>query len=100
MSSTASQTRKGSEWLTDWDPEDEQKWNSSLAWRTLTITTFALTLAFSTWFLASAIAPSLTNLGFDLNKTQLYWLVAMPGLAGGALGRAVLQEGDDALRRP
>ncbi len=85
MSSTSTETRKGNEWLTDWDPEDEQKWNSSLAWRTLTITTFALTLAFSTWFLASAIAPSLTNLGFDLNKTQLYWLVAMPGLAGGAL---------------
>ena len=47
--------------------------------------TFALTLAFCTWFLASAIAPNLTNLGFNLDKNQLYWLVAMPGLAGGTL---------------
>ena len=74
-----------SEWLTNWDPENEQSWDSRLAWRTLGITTFALTMAFSTWFLASAFAPILTNLGFDLSKGQLYWLAAMPGLAGGTL---------------
>ena len=85
MTVTTPEARKGNEWLSDWDPEDEASWNSSLAWRTLTITTFALTLAFCTWFLASAIAPTLTNLGFKLDKNQLYWLVAMPGLAGGTL---------------
>lgn len=85
MTVTTPEARKGNEWLSDWDPEDEATWNSSLAWRTLTITTFALTLAFCTWFLASAIAPTLTNLGFKLDKNQLYWLVAMPGLAGGTL---------------
>lgn len=75
--------RKGSEWLADWRPEEE--WQSSIAWRTLIITTFNLTLAFSTWFLASALAPKLQSLGFDLSKDQLYWLAAMPGLAGGTL---------------
>jgi NNP family nitrate/nitrite transporter-like MFS transporter len=85
MTVTTPEARKGSEWLSDWDPEDEATWNSSLAWRTLSISTFALTLAFCTWFLASAIAPNLTNLGFKLDKNQLYWLVAMPGLAGGTL---------------
>jgi MFS transporter, NNP family, nitrate/nitrite transporter len=85
MSVTAPPTRSGKEWLSDWDPEDEAAWNSALAWRTLTITTLALTLAFCTWFLASAIAPTLTNLGFKLDKSQLYWLTAMPGLAGGTL---------------
>ena len=85
MTVTTPEARKGSEWLSDWDPEDEKNWDSALAWRTLTITTFALTLAFCTWFLASAIAPTLSNLGFKLDKNQLYWLVAMPGLAGGTL---------------
>jgi NNP family nitrate/nitrite transporter-like MFS transporter len=85
MSVTAPQTRSGKEWLDNWDPEDAATWDSRLAWRTLWISTFALLLAFSTWFLASAIAPQLTALGFDLSKEQLYWLTAMPGLAGGTL---------------
>ncbi len=85
MTVTTPEARKGNEWLSDWDPEDEKKWDSALAWRTLSLSTFALTLAFCTWFLASAIAPTLTNLGFKLDKNQLYWLVAMPGLAGGTM---------------
>ena len=81
--STAAETRRGSEWLQSWDPENEETWDRRLAWTTLTITTFTLTLCFASWFLASAIAPKLTNLGFDLTQTQLYWLTSMPGLAGG-----------------
>ena len=73
------------EWLDHWDPEDEQGWDRQLAWKTLWITTFTLTMCFASWFLASAIAPKLTNLGFDFTDNQLYWLVAMPGLAGGLL---------------
>lgn len=85
MSSSALDRPRGKEWLTDWDPENAESWDSRLAWRTLGITTFALTMAFSTWFLASAFAPILTNLGYDFSKAQLYWLAAMPGLAGGTL---------------
>ncbi len=81
MSSTAS-PRSG-EWLEAWDPEDEATWDSSLAWRTLWITTFCLTLAFVAWFLPSAIIPKLTALGFTFSKTQLYWMAAMPGLSAG-----------------
>ena len=33
----------------------------------------------------SALAPILNNIGFDLSTSQLYWLTAMPGLAGGSL---------------
>ena len=77
--------KRGKEWLDDWDPENETTWDHKLAWRTLWITTFNLTLAFSAWFLASALAPKLNSLGFNLTKDQLYWLVAMPGLAGGTL---------------
>ncbi len=84
MSSTTT-SRTGGEWLDAWDPENEETWDKRLAWTTLWITTFTLTLCFASWFLASAIAPKLTNLGFDLTQSQLYWLTSMPGLAGGLM---------------
>lgn len=69
--------------LSNWNPENPETWDSSLAWRTLWITTYSMTLAFATWYLVSAIAPRLTDIGFDLSTQQLYWLAATPGLAGG-----------------
>lgn len=83
MSSSAETTRRGGEWLTSWDPEDSSRWDSGLAWRTLWITTFCLTLAFIAWFLPSAIIPKLNALGYEFTKNQLYWMAAMPGLAAG-----------------
>ena len=83
MSTTEATTKRGGDWLDSWDPATN--WDSGRAWKTLWITTFNLTLAFSTWFLVSAIAPQLNYIGFTLSKGQLYWLVAMPGLAGGFL---------------
>lgn len=82
---TPPRERPGREWLSSWDPENEQTWDRALAWRTLSITTFTLTLAFASWFIASALAPKLTNLGFALSTDQLYWLVAVPGLSAGLL---------------
>ncbi len=76
---------RGSDWLESWTPEDPETWDSGRAWKTLWVTTFSLTLAFITWFLVSALAPVLNNIGFDLSTSQLYWLTAMPGLAGGSL---------------
>ncbi len=81
MTSTKSQS--SGEWLTSWDPENAETWDSRLAWRTLWITTFCLTLAFIAWFLPSAIIPKLTALGFSLSSGQLYWMAAMPGLSAG-----------------
>ncbi|GIW31764.1 MAG: nitrate/nitrite transporter [Meiothermus sp.] len=75
-------------WLTLWEPEDPQFWETqgkALAWRTLWITTFNLTLAFITWFVVSALVVRLPNVGFQLSTSQLFWLAAMPGLAGGTL---------------
>ena len=83
MTTDATPVRKGADWLPAWDPESN--WDSGRAWKTLWVTTFNLMLAFITWFLVSAIAPKLTSIGFQLDKTQLYWLAAMPGLAGGTL---------------
>ena len=85
MSSTPQATRSGGEWLESWDPENEATWDSGLAWKTLWITTFCLTLAFIAWFLPSAIIPKLNALGYEFTKSQLYWMAAMPGLSAGLL---------------
>ena len=83
MSSTSPRATSDGEWLVDWDPENEATWDSPLAWRTLWVTTFCLTLAFVAWFLPSAIIPKLNPLGYQFTKDQLYWMAAMPGLAAG-----------------
>ncbi|HMM94984.1 MFS transporter [Phycicoccus sp.] len=82
MTTTTRREPKG-EWLTAWDPEDEKTWDKGLAWRTLWVTTFCLTLAFVAWYLPSAVIPKLNALGYDFSKGQLYWMAAMPGLAAG-----------------
>ncbi len=71
------------DWLVTWDPEDEATWNKKLAWTTLWITTFSLTMCFVAWFLPSAIIPKLAALGFTFTQSQLYWMAAMPGLSAG-----------------
>lgn len=81
-------SRRAGDWLEHWDPEDEKLWEASakpIAWRTLWITTANLTMAFAVWFVVSALVVRLPNIGFDLTTQQLFWLAAMPGLAGGSL---------------
>ncbi len=78
----------GRTWLGHWLPEDAGFWEttgSRLAWRTLTITTINLTLAFIVWFIVSVLVVRLPEAGFNLSSEQLFWLAAMPGLAGGTL---------------
>lgn len=75
-------------WLEKWDPENEFLWNSGgskTAWKTLWITTGALTFSFATWFIMSALVVKLPGIGFKFTQDQLFWLAAMPGLAGGLL---------------
>lgn len=80
---TTTTARTSGEWLQAWDPEDESSWDKGLAWRTLWITTFCLTLAFVAWYLPSAIIPKLNAVGYHWTKGELYWMAAMPGLAAG-----------------
>lgn len=80
--------KQGADWLATWDPEEGGFWERSgkrIAWRSLWITTANLTMAFATWFVVSALVVRLPNVGFDLSTSQLFWLAAMPGLAGGTL---------------
>ncbi|MDL1893543.1 NarK/NasA family nitrate transporter [Sphingobacteriales bacterium CHB3] len=75
-------------YLDTWVPEDEKFWEETgkkIAWRTLTITTVSLVLSFATWFMMSAIVVRLPQIGFTFDTMQLFWLAAMPGLAGGTL---------------
>jgi NNP family nitrate/nitrite transporter-like MFS transporter len=77
----------GKSWLKRWHPEDHAFWEAegkARAWRTLIITTINLTLAFIVWFLVSALVVRLPGVGFQLSTSQLFWLTAMPGLAGGS----------------
>ncbi|WP_456062691.1 MFS transporter [Capnocytophaga leadbetteri] len=77
-----------SKWLEKWEPENEAFWQSTgkkIANRTLTITTIALTMSFACWFLYSAVVVQLQKIGFQFSDDQLFWLAAMPGLAGGLL---------------
>ena len=79
---------RGPSWLARWQPEDEAFWEAEgkkRAWRTLTVTTASLTMAFITWFVVSALVVRLPQVGFQLTTGQLFWLAAMPGLAGGTL---------------
>lgn len=82
---TQDQARSGGEWLQAWNPEDEATWNKKLAWTTLWITTFSLTMCFVAWFLPSAVIPKLGGLGYEFTKSQLYWMASMPGLSAGVL---------------
>ena len=71
--------------LTGWNPEEPENWSAKIAWTTLTISTYSMILAFCVWLLPSAIAPKLTEIGFKLTESQLYWLAAMPGLSCGLI---------------
>jgi NNP family nitrate/nitrite transporter-like MFS transporter len=77
-----------STWIERWDPENIRFWESEgsrIAWRTLWVTTITLTLSFATWFMVSAIVTKLPGIGFKFSTQELFWLAAMPGLAGGTL---------------
>ncbi|EFW26556.1 hypothetical protein HMPREF9057_02069, partial [Actinomyces sp. oral taxon 171 str. F0337] len=64
--------------LTGWNPEEPENWSAKIAWTTLIVSTYSMILAFCVWFLPSAIAPKLTEIGFKLTESQLYWLPPPP----------------------
>lgn len=79
---------KTTDTIENWQPNEPEFWEATakpIAWRTLWVTTFCLTLSFATWFMVSAIVVKLTGIGFKFTPQQLFWLNAMPGLAAGTL---------------
>ncbi|MDN5903822.1 MAG: MFS transporter, partial [Corynebacterium casei] len=83
LNTTGTQLVTSGKILHGWDPEDPAKWDKGIAWRTLIITTATMAVGFSAWYLVSAIAPLLNQIGFDLSDSQLYALTAIAGLSAG-----------------
>jgi MFS transporter, NNP family, nitrate/nitrite transporter len=74
--------------LTTWRPEDEAFWQSEgrpIARRNLWISIPALLLSFAVWMVWSVVVVNLPAIGFAFSTDQLFWLAALPGLAGATL---------------
>lgn len=72
----------------DWQPEAPNFWQQSgktTANRNLWISIPALLLAFAVWMVWSVVVVNLPNIGFKFSTNQLFWLTALPGLAGATL---------------
>jgi NNP family nitrate/nitrite transporter-like MFS transporter len=74
--------------LTVWNPEDKELWEregKSIAARNLWISIPALFLAFAVWMVWSVVVVNLPTIGFQFDANRLFWLAALPGLAGATL---------------
>ncbi len=75
-------------WIDHWEPDDEQFWESTgkpVARRNLSFSIFAEFLGFTIWQLWAVVAVKLNDNGFDFSTSQLFWLVAIPGLVGATM---------------
>jgi NNP family nitrate/nitrite transporter-like MFS transporter len=78
-------SERGSTWISEWNPEDEQFWESKgklIARRNLIWSILAEHLGFSIWLIWSIVATKLPQAGFHYTTDQLFQLVALPGLVG------------------
>ncbi|NJD61803.1 MAG: NarK family nitrate/nitrite MFS transporter, partial [Deltaproteobacteria bacterium] len=74
--------------LAVWNPEDRAFWNTegkSIASRNLWISIPALFLSFAVWMVWSVVVVNLPTIGFPFEANRLFWLAALPGLAGATL---------------
>src|SRR5467141_997971 len=78
-------SQQNSTWISEWNPEDEQFWESKgkvVARRNLIWSILAEHLGFSIWLVWSIVATKLPQAGFHYTTDQLFQLVALPGLIG------------------
>ncbi len=71
-----------------WEVENPTFWTESgkgIAARNLVFSIFAEFLAFSVWQVWSAVSVKIPDIGFQFTDNQLFWLAAIPGLAGATL---------------
>src|SRR5216117_3737938 len=71
-----------------WEPEDRLFWareGGKVARRNLLLSIPALVLSFAVWMVWSVVVVQLPHVGFRFSANQLFWLAALPGLAGGTL---------------
>jgi NNP family nitrate/nitrite transporter-like MFS transporter len=75
-------------WIDDWEPEDEQFWESDgkkIARKNLAFSIFAEHLGFSIWVLWTIVVINLGNVGITLSLPEQFWLTAVPNLVGSTL---------------
>jgi NNP family nitrate/nitrite transporter-like MFS transporter len=83
----AAASRRG-RWIDDWDPEDEEFWETrgkKIAKKNLAFSIFAEHLGFSIWVLWTIIVINLANAGFTLSLSEQFLLIALPNLVGSTL---------------
>ena len=74
--------------LTDWDPDDEQFWETTgkkIATRNLWISIPSLLCGFAVWLYWGIISVQMLNLGFPFTSEQYFTLTAIAGLSGATL---------------
>ena len=74
--------------LTDWQPEDEEFWESTgkrIAYRNLWISVPALLCGFAVWGMWGIITVQMLNLGFPFTPAELFTLTAISGIAGATM---------------
>lgn len=75
-------------WIDGWNPEDATQWRTEgrrIARRNLIVSVIAEFFGFMMLGVWSIVVPQLAAAGFDYSTNQLYWLIALPGLAGAAM---------------
>lgn len=74
--------------IAHWNPEDRRFWERGgrrVAARNLWLSIAALALAIAVWTVWSVVVVQLPAAGFRFSTNQLFWLAALPGLAGATL---------------
>ena len=74
--------------IQDWDPEDKKQWETSgksIATRNLWISIPSLLVGFAVWLYWGIITVQMLNLGFPIEKAELFTLMAIAGLTGATL---------------
>jgi NNP family nitrate/nitrite transporter-like MFS transporter len=78
-------SKRNTTWISEWNPEDETFWQSTgkaVAQRNLIWSIVAEHIGFSIWLIWSIVATKLPQAGFHYTTSQLFQLVALPGLIG------------------
>jgi MFS transporter, NNP family, nitrate/nitrite transporter len=78
-------SKRDATWISDWRPDDESFWEAKgkvIARRNLCWSILAEHIGFSVWLIWSIVATKLPQVGFHYTTSQLFQLVALPGLIG------------------
>jgi NNP family nitrate/nitrite transporter-like MFS transporter len=81
-------SRRPGRWIDGWDAENTSFWKRegrAIASRNLKWSIFAEFLGFIVWQLWSIVVVFLPAAGFQLDTSQIFWLISMPSLAGATL---------------